>query len=162
MTTPTKSISERVIDAVIARLEKVKQANDYRTDAGIRVFYARRTISEADLPCFVVWDGGENVTNGGGSGPMTMKLTVNVDAHCMADQGDTGAALQMLKADAKRALLLNSGGIVDDDSNGRGFAELEYNQAQTDARRDGNASESVSLTLTANYKENYGDPYASR
>lgn len=152
------SIAERVIEAAVCRLREVVEANGFRTNAGLRVFRARRSVSLTELPCFVVWEGDEASLNDTGSGArdsMSMQLAVRVSAFVKAGQADTGRMLGLVKADAKKALLINKGEIA-------GGCAIAYRSATPSPREDGDESESVDLNFEVTYQEGYGDPYASR
>ena len=163
MTDETLSLSERVIDAILCRLREVRKASGYRTDAGLRVLHSVAVNDESQLPCFVVWESGEEIEAGTGSGgheSMTVTITVDVYGIVEANKEQTGRMLQRLKADAKKALLRDRGGI--NGSDGKGFASLAYEGSTPEPRQSGSATELVTLRFRVKFKEAYGDPYAHR
>lgn len=157
----TASLSERVLAVFVGRLAGISTGNGYATNAGALVMRARPVVDPQYLPAIVVWNDGEAPDTGasGEAASMTMHLRVSVDLHVRADQAQTGHNLELLLADAKRAVLIGRGGIADA---GGTIGVLSYDGADISARSDGNCSESVALHFTVTYQEAYGDPSKSR
>lgn len=152
-------LSERVLAEVERRLSTVP-ADDF----GCRwnVFRARRSLTDADLPAFVVWDDGESVeeaTGGGAHASMSVTLRLSVETHVPANAHTTGRRLGLAKAATKTALCVDKGRIADADG---AVGVLVYTGADTNARNDGATSEAAALHFIAIYKEAYGDPARSR
>jgi len=155
MTAPV-SICERVIAVITTRLAAVNGAGNYNTAAGAKVFDSVRSLNESDLPCFVIFEGGETTNEGSGNNTsMLVTIPIDIECHVAADQADTGKALRKIKADGKRALMLGVGHVKD--ATGK-LGILEYKGSNVNPRADGSSSESVTLQFVASYKEGYGDP----
>ncbi|MDN5924460.1 MAG: hypothetical protein L0H70_05615 [Xanthomonadales bacterium] len=154
------TLAERVLCIVASRLADIARMDYYATDAGLRVLRARRTLDVAELPALVLWDDGEQAADAAGSNQsMAITLNLTVDAHVTADQDCTGAMLERIRADVKRACLIDRGALADQ----RGaIGVLTYTGTDTQARSDGACSESVAVHFIANYKEAYGDPTTAR
>lgn len=153
------SINERIFAAVIARLELIQVANGYHTDAGLKVFRARRSLGKTDLPCVVVWDSGEEPVGESGNGnsrSITVLQRIGVEVHAAADRDETGEVLGLLKEDAKRALLIYDG-LADDDGK---LGVVEYEGAEPIPREDGGVSEAIRLNTAMKYPEARGNPAA--
>lgn len=154
----TQSLSERIIDVLLCRLRGIRQADGYRTDAGLRVFHARRTVD--DLPAIVLWDDGENPAAATGDTLSFLNaLTLTIEGHVACDQDDTGTALQTIKADVKKAVMQLRGAVMDDAG---AIGALALQAIKTAPRADGDTSESVQLSFVVNFKEGYGNPYAAK
>lgn len=161
MTDP-RTLSERVIAAIMAQLATITTSNGYRTNAGLLVERAVRTIplSDSQPTGFVVWDLGESTDEGDGQHrSMMVRLKIGVDFATFADQDETGQRLQDGKADFKRCVLdwAWARGVVDSEGN---IGPLAYNGASTSARQDGSDAELVSFELVASYKEGFGNPFS--
>lgn len=157
----TMSIADRVLSVLVSRLSGITVASGYNTNAGLKVLRARRVLDTYELPAIVVWNDGEAPDGGasGASASMTMNMNITVDLHVLADQATTGADLELIRADAKRALLVGRGGIADITGQ---IGTLTYVGADNQPRSDGQCTESVALHLIATYQEAYGDPTQSR
>jgi hypothetical protein len=155
------TLAERALCIIESRLAGIARLDGYATDAGLRVFRARRTLDERDIPAVVLWDDGETVADGGSgnTASMSIGLTFSIDAHVPADQDCTGRELERVKGDVKRGVLAARGALIDDLG---AIGVITYTGCDTQARSDGAASEAVSLHFTANYKEAFGDPTSSR
>lgn len=159
-----KSISERALCEIEKRLHKVREEDGYSSNGGLKVFRARRSLSIADLPAFVIWDSGEqptsSVTNGNlPSGVIQIDLGVNVEIAALANKQDTGFILEQLKADVKRALFGDgneNGGLYDAKSKEGQIGALGYTGVQVFPREDGAVSESLTMKFIVRFKENLG------
>jgi len=153
------SISERIVEVILCRLRGIRKADGFRTDAGLRVYDSRRSVDPTDLPAIVLFDGDENATaSSGSSRSYDNALQITIEAHVECDKAETGRELRALKADIKKAVMVNRGDLTDE----RGCMSqgaLGFNSARSTSRQDGDISESVLFTFTAYFKEGYGDPY---
>ena len=159
----TPCLSERAIASVMTLLGSISTSNGFETDAGDHVFRARQTIDKRETPCCNVWEGQEipNVDSKTRS-KIDMRLLLHIEGHIEADQSDTGAMLGKIKADIKRAVLGGSrNGGLPDPPNPRPFAVIGYEGSSPSPRADGANTEAVTVTLSLNYSEAYGDPYTS-
>lgn len=159
MTTP--SLAERVIALIAQRLAAVS-VDVCGTPTPLKVFRSVRTLDPGDLPAAVIWDQGESVADTSGSGSyasMMIALNLAIDGHVPADQATTGIAIETVKAAIKAAALLPGGPLID--ATGP-IGILTYLGTDAAAREDGATSESVSVRVTATYKEAIGDPTRSR
>lgn len=155
------SIAERALAEVARRLESITVANGYSTDAGLRVFRARRSISKTDLPCVVVWAGQEAIENGDGSHlAYSVVLSIIVDGHVMANQLTTGKTVEGLRADIKRAVLSDRSGALSDSVGNIGLLAILSSDGAP--RDDGGESETVAVQFSASYREAHGNPFSSQ
>lgn len=153
------SIAERALAEIARRCSHVRKADSYQTDAGASVHRAARTLSA--LPAIVVWDNGEQIQNGSGnSDAYDVTLSVSVEVHVAASQACTGRELEAAKADAKRAILAGSKGVLGDDAGKIGT--IAYLGSIANPREDGASSESIALNFAVRFREAYGNPYSDQ
>lgn len=148
-------VSERVLNAIVARLQEITLSNGYNTDAGSKTFRAKRTFDTGDLPGCSVWDSGEETEQGSSNhSAMLMRQLVTVEAHVASDKADSGVQAGFLKADVKRAVL-SGGNLTDDDG---GLGEVVYLGASVEAAPSGGNTEVTNVNFVVLYKETRGDP----
>lgn len=152
----SESISERLLCAIAAQLSKVRTADGYRTDAGDRVYRCRRNLTDADLPCFVLWSPSETTTEDG-SRYIKVEQQILVIGYAAAEKDDTGSIVEGLKSDVKRALAAER---MRDELGSLGA--LRYVGAEMQPRPDGAVHESIVATFVAMRVEHRGDPNAIR
>lgn len=152
-----KSLSERAVDRVERLLRAVREADGYATDAGMNVSVARRSIDVDKGEHLVVWDNGERSDTPAGS-PLEVFFSILVEQHTKVDQEETGRMLAKMKADVKRAVLVNSNGSLSDDLGVIGT--IRYVQTTPNPRAEGSVSESISSIFEVRLKEGYGNPYS--
>jgi len=156
------SLSERIIEDVLCRLREIKQANGYRTDAGLYVLDSQQTIDPSMTPAIQVFEGNETATDADGSSlSMRIDLPLNITCHVKPNSEQTGRILRAAKADMKKALFRNRG-AVGARSDGKSIATLAYGGCQTNHREDGDSTESISMRVSAVFREGYGDPYTQK
>lgn len=160
------ALSERALCEIQRRCKSIRIAGEFETDAGLNVFRARRKIPVDRLPAVVVWDQGEQVTNGAGNhAAYTIALQVLVEIVVAADLDDTGHELEVAKADVKRAVLSGAAGALGDgprgDKNSK-IGTIAYTGSVASPRDEGAESESVALTFTVTYLEGQGNPYGAQ
>lgn len=154
-----QSIAERAISEIACRLKKIRKADGYKTDAGLKVLRARRTVTLDDLPCVVIWDQGESIAEGSAD-RIKVTLSISIDGHVGCDQDDTGHMLECLKADIKRAVLSGSSGQLADQPGKQGrIGSLAITGCAVTAREEGSKSESMTVSFEVSYPEGYGNPY---
>jgi hypothetical protein len=93
--------------ALTTRLQGITTANGYATDAGLRVFRGKRSISEDDVPCLVIVTG-DLEAEPGTQGPQMVKvrpfLPYTVEGHIACDPNNPNDAAHQLIGDVKRCL----------------------------------------------------------
>lgn len=160
-------LAYRALAAVIARLRTISVANGFNTDAGLYVDLARRRSTFDDLPdgaaaALTVFRGertktasgrdGEEVANDGVMPSYTSRFVINVEAHVLGDQDDTGLNLELLVADVERAMENADAPAIER------FAMVEsLGDAPTD-RAEGDSTEAVTMQFVVVFKQRYGDP----
>jgi hypothetical protein len=150
-------IAERVINAVIEELRKVRLEDGYFTDAGAFVSRSVPTPEADDSAQFVVFEEGEETPDGGGNKiAMTMTLRLSVVGLVPAASDENGTQAGLVKADIKRCLL-NADGRSLSDSGGK-LGSLTYLRCVTRSREDGASGEAVVASFEINYTEVKGDP----
>lgn len=155
----TKSVAHQIIDAIIARLQTIRVADGFNTDAGRQVYWARRHV---DANSIVVWRVDETPDDSTQS-RMAQLLTLTVEGHVEAEQAETGQQLEYLLADIKKAVLVEGGvgGRGIQASGGESLTNDVLLLSTTAAEReDGQTTEAVLVNLEIHFPEKYGDPYA--
>lgn len=150
-------LSERALRAIVCRLRKIRQADEYQTDAGRQVFRARRSLDQLELPAIVVWSQAEDYRDGGGGNKVTTDLRVDIEGYVASDEETTGVAMELIKADIKRAIFSEPHARLSDEAGDIGPMEME--SAVSTARLDGGQSEIVRLSIKVSYPEGTGNPY---
>lgn len=157
----TKSVAHQAIEAVIERLKTIRLVDGYNTDAGHHVQWARRFVSQDDLPGIVVWRNDETPETNT-QDRLDMRLTLALEGHVAAERADTGQALEYLLADIKKTVFVRSGvgrGLVTTDvTNGLANNVVPIGVTAV-ARDDGQISEAVQVIIEIQFPELYGDPY---
>ena len=152
----TKSVAHQIIDAIMTRLETIRIGDGFNTDAGWRVYWARRHV---DAESIVVWRQNE-APDDPTRNTMQNRLTLSIEGHVDADQESTGQQLEYLLADIKKAVFLATGEsrylILDDV---RLAVDLFPTGVNALAREDGDTTEAVQVLVDVQYPEQYGDPY---
>lgn len=162
----TLPISERVMRAVLARLQTIKVVNGYSTDAGDSA--ARMMPGQAldGLPAIALVETAEAPAGGAAgdlSDSMVIGLGIDVEVHGVPGAVDTPEWLGLAKADVKRALLGWARGLLGDpgrgvrDADGR-IGELLYLGSDTANQPAGATTAAVTVKFSAKYREGYGDP----
>lgn len=144
---------ERAMQAIVTRLQTILTAGGFHTNAGQRVFRARRSFAKPELPAISVWESGEAPKNGSG-GILETTVSVAIEIHVLCGQADTGTQLGLAKSDVKQAI--GSWARVEDA--GGELGALTYVGAEPGPREDGGASESVRVSYTVLITESRADP----
>lgn len=156
-------MADPISERVLAEMERRANTIPMVPACGrVRVFRARRSLSESELPAVVIWEDGEEAGPGTASGntaSIMLSLRFTAEAHVAADKATTGRALSTMKASVKTALCIGNGAISD--SIGE-IGVLTYTGADVIARTDGANSEAIALHFTTTFKEAYGDPTRTR
>jgi len=151
---PEQSISERIFSVIEKRMRRINMKDGYNTDAGLNVFRSRRTLDVDELPAIVIWDGGEIPTEALPCADCDQELTIDIEAHALVNQDETGLMLEEIKADVKHALFGdNPNGSIKDFQQMK-LAAFGYKGCVPAPREDGSASESITMHFLARYKEN--------
>jgi len=149
-----QSIAERILCVIEKRLRRIREVDDFNTDAGLNVFRSRRTLALEELPALVIWDAGENPTEPLPCADCDQELSINIEAHAPCNQDETGMVLEQIKADVKHALFHgNPNGAIEDFKKLK-IAAFGYRGCVTFPREEGANSESITLRFLAKYKEN--------
>lgn len=150
----TDSLAERALCVIESRLKAIRTEDGFSTGAGLNVLRARASVADTECPVVVVWDGGEQPDGVISDVSFTNVLIVAIVSYAAANQTSTGRILEKLKADVKRALLVDVG-LNDDDGQ---IGALSYLGATPVERRDGASIEGIVMTFHVTMKENVGEP----
>ncbi|MDF1577676.1 MAG: hypothetical protein P1P81_04430 [Desulfobulbales bacterium] len=151
------TIREKIIQAVVAKLARVKTSAGYATGCGANVLRGVTRLAVAELPAFVVFPGAEQITRGGGVITALMELTV--EGHVATAAGiDSSVLKEQIYGDTirimtdRKSIENTTGGLGEDVSHASGGGD---GTVETDA-----ASVGVSTVFTIKYKYRIGDPYS--
>lgn len=150
-------LSERALRAIVCRLRKIRQADEYQTDAGRGVYRARRSVDQVELPAIVVWAQAEDYRGDANSNKTNTDLRVDIEGYVPSDDETTGSAMELIKADIKRAIFSEPNGRLSDEAGDIGPMFME--SVVSTARLDGGQSEIVRLSIRVTYVEGIGNPY---
>jgi len=149
-------LSERALRAIECRLRKIREADEFHTDAGRQVFRARRSLDQVELPAVVIWEQAEDYRDGKGATKVSTDLRIDIEGYVPSDEETTGAAMGLIKADIKRAIFSEPHGRLSDEAGDIGGMTME--SAISTARLDGGQSEIVRLSIKVTYVEGIGNP----
>jgi hypothetical protein len=149
-----QSVAERIFCVIEKRLRRINKTDGYNTDAGLNVFRARRSIDIAELPAISIWDGGETPTDPFASANCDQDLVINIEAHALVNQDETGLVMEQIKADIKHALFGDNPNGSIEELNKLKIAAFGYRGCVPSPREDGANSESITMHFLARYKEN--------
>lgn len=155
----TLPITERIILATVAQLATINTSAGYSTTPSA-VLRSVSVVNEGEPPILVVWAITERSTGGNEGFSLQLELTLQIDAFVPANATTTGAALELIKADVKRALLSLSLATAINDASVKTDA-LRYTGSTASPRADGAGLEAVALTFTVAFREKFGDPTKS-
>lgn len=143
------SVGERAFCAIEKLMQKIRADDGYRTDAGVRVFFQRQSVSVDQCPAIVIWDTGEDI----GAASETL-LSVGIEVHAVPNGDNTGKLLQAMKADVKRAIYGAGNNVAGSlkDEHGK-FASIERSTANVFPRKDGATTESITMHFLVKYME---------
>lgn len=147
------------VEAAVDRLELILVAGGYNTNAGQRVYRARASIAESEVPCIVVWVGEESGPGATSGRSWTVRTELLIDGFVAANQSNTGQQLELLRADIKRALCTDD--RFSDPAGGNAGAVIGYLGSKGSERVDGATYEGVTCRFALTYTEKKGDPDAS-
>lgn len=153
----TLPLSERALCEIVCRLKKIRQADEYQTDAGRGVYRARRSVDQVELPAIVVWSQAEDYRGDANGNKTNTDLRVDIEGYVPSDDETTGSAMELIKADIKRAIFSEPNGRLSDEAGDIGPIFME--SAVSTARLDGGQSEIVRLSIRVTYVEGLGNPY---
>ena len=143
------TIADRIVAVIVARLQAIKIADGYNTDAGYSVFTDRASLdSESiDYPAILVYDLEED-TEQITSGRQRNRMAIQIAA--FAKDSD----VRPLIGDIKTACLLASATTLGGLAHHLGYAGYSIERPE-----DGTRFARAEVQLWAEYDENYGDPY---
>lgn len=150
-------LSERALREIACRLRRIRSADDFQTDAGRSVYRARRSLDQVELPAIVVWSQAEDFRADANSNKTATDLRVDVEGYVPADEETTGTAMELIKADIKRAIFSEPHAALSDEAGRIGTMAME--STVSTARLDGGQSEIVRLSIRITYVEGIGNPY---
>lgn len=150
-------IAERALREIACRLRKISEADEFHTDAGKRVFRARRSLDMVQLPAIIVWAQAEDYRGDPNSSKTTTDLRVDIEGYVPSEDDCTGTAMELIKADIKRAIFSEPHARLSDESSDIG--PMQMDSAVSTARMDGGQAEIVRLSIRVTYIEGIGNPY---
>lgn len=108
------SIRQRIVDAIVARMQTILTANGYATNIGTTVEDWRTNWQQEELPAISVCDTTAEVQPAEGSNPRRTIFAMPVQIRVYAEKDETGAAniREMLK-DVNRAIRQDDRWMVD-------------------------------------------------
>jgi hypothetical protein len=149
--------AEAIADELCTRLRGISVAAGYETDIGLREFRGRRSVSPDLVPCFVLIELDDIVTDRLGRLPeylIEQHYWVLAYAECDPDRPNT-TAHKMLR-DMKRALF-TTGGQPDAKLNG-GVRRLSYQGRDIGPRADGSNTVVAAIQISAEFVEILSSP----
>jgi hypothetical protein len=149
--------ADRALRAIECRLRKIRQADEFQTDAGRQVFRARRSLDQLELPAIVVWSQAEDFRNEPSANKALTDLRVDVEGYVPSDDETTGEAMELIKADIKRAIFSEPNARLSDEAGDIGSMQME--STISTARLDGGQAEIVRVAIRVSYAEGIGNPY---
>jgi hypothetical protein len=149
-------LSERALREIECRLRKIREADDYHTDAGRQVFRARRSLDQVELPAVVIWSQAKEYRNDANGNKTSTDLRVDIEGFVPSDHESTGEAMEFIEADIKRALFSEPHSRLSDEAGGIGPMQME--SSVSTARLDGGQGEIVRLSIKITYVEGIGNP----
>jgi hypothetical protein len=150
-------LSERALRAIECRLRKIRQSDEFQTDAGRQVFRARRSLDQLELPAIVIWSQAKDYRNDANASKTSTDLRVDIEGLVPSDQENTGEAMELIEADIKRAIFSEPHARLSDEAGDIGGMQME--SSVSTARLDGGQSEIVRLSIAVTYVEGIGNPY---
>lgn len=147
------SIREKVVQAIVTNLQKIKVASGYKTNAGLSVERATPAFDESALPSIGVWDTSVSAT--AAFGVVTNALTVVIDAVGDCGQINPSVYVGMLSSDVQKVMLGT-------DRTLGGLAEgVQYSGDEAIWPDPGSSICGVQARYTVKYNTKIGDPYTS-
>lgn len=104
----TKPIEQQIVEALKARLQAIRVADGFHTDAGLHVYLGREIDEEVDLlPCIVVWPG-QPAPGVGAQAPglVPRTLPLIIEGIVQRDGDDPLVDIIQIARDIKRAIYL--------------------------------------------------------
>lgn len=96
---------QKIIDAIIARMQTITQVNGYSTDIGLNVHDWRINFQDEELPAISVCDLiSEDQLPAGASNPKRVTHLLNIQIRIYAPQEATPANIREMIADVSRAI----------------------------------------------------------
>lgn len=145
----------QIVKALAARLEVIRTANGYRTDAGAQVYRGRIVFDASDsLPALTVFDDEDDVLQINGALRAKLGLSVTIEGIAQADPDNPSDTGHAMVADIKKAIFSPDydqtfGGMV---------AKLSYAGRRMQSREGGSGHISVAVMLTVEYVEDLTNP----
>jgi hypothetical protein len=153
MSLPKTPPSERVLQVIECRLQRIRRADGYHTDLGNSVLRERITLDEDQLPAIVVWENGEQQP-GTSAKAYVVAMAVEVEASLLAEPLDAATQIQLAKADIKRALISGPTQALAD-AHGK-LGELIYTGARRSNRIEGGSTLGLVMSFEARFIEERG------
>lgn len=156
------SVASGMAAALAFRLAGITIPNGYQTDIGVKVFRGKPRIAQSDVPCIVIYEAGDKVSDDAQSPTLgrTMGKLADVklmqryyiEGHTTCDPDNPNDAAHLILSDLKRAVF---GG---DRSYGSIARKLTYVGRAIGRREDGLALISASIVIDAEIVENLAEP----
>lgn len=149
------STSEGISQKLEQRLATISKANGYETDAGLKVFRGRRTLTEDDVPCIVIVEGPEVPSEQQGT-KVRLGVRYMFEAHDVCDPVHPNDKGHALVRDLKRAVFAGErlrGTALDGLATG-----MLYRGKTIAAREDGESLIFASVAVEPQFTEDVSNP----
>lgn len=136
-----------------ARLATIKVADGFHTDIGLRVYRGRRKIDDEMIPCAVLFEGADDVSNPPGH-PIEVKVDQGyvLGGYAKCDPDNPNDTAHLIIKDLKRAVF---GGAA---TLGGKVRVVQYNGRDIGPRADGVAIVFAVIEIEVEYAETLLDP----
>lgn len=138
---------------IAARLAKITVVNGFNTDIGLKIMRGRRRIDDGHVPCVIVAEGLDKVTDGPGrfSNAEIVQDYLLIAYHsCHPDHPNDMAHLVI--RDLKRAIFLDGGTL------GNKVHKVSYKGRDIGPRGDGVAIVCASIEISVKFVEDLANP----
>lgn len=149
MTTLNRSAD--VAAEIVARVSDIKIVNGYQTDIGTLVFQGRRNISDNQLPCAVLIEGTDDVTDQSARNVVRLKQHYVVGGYVECDPDNPNVAAHRVLRDIKKAL------FKDGDRWGGKVQKVTYDGRDIGPRADGEPIVFAVVHFSVEYAETLTD-----
>jgi hypothetical protein len=143
-----------ISDAIVDKLEGITKANGAETDIGLRTYRGRRNVDETAVPCVVLIEGPDSVTDRPGKLPtvaVTQRYVIAAYVHVASIDNPNVEASAAVR-DIKRAIFAGDG-----DFGGR-VLKVSYKGRDIGPRADGLPIVFVTVDIDVEYVEDLTNP----
>lgn len=149
MTTLNRSAD--VAAEIVSRMSGITVANGYQTDIGTLVFQGRRNISDNSIPCSVLIEGTDDVTDQSARNVVRLRQHYVVGGYVECDPDNPNVAAHKVLRDIKKAL------FKDGDRWGGKVQKVTYDGRDIGPRADGEPIVFAVVHFSVEYAETLTD-----